>query len=157
MRVTTISIVVFIISALGFPTADTMADEIYRWVDENGVVHFGDRPDSPDNAETVRIESSSEAPAAEPDSPYSGQQQEPTLSYAQQQRDERAKERNERADKMKSLAIECEQANKTVASLEPVIRVMVEQPDGSVVRMNDDDRLEHLRVAKEFIADNCNK
>jgi Domain of unknown function (DUF4124) len=44
------------------------AGDIYKWTDENGVVHFGDRP-SGDDSETVialSTESGSPAPAPEP-------------------------------------------------------------------------------------------
>lgn len=44
--------------------------EVYRWVDEEGAVHFGDRPTA--NAEPVRV-------------PRSGTQQEPSDTQAQRQ------------------------------------------------------------------------
>ncbi len=150
-----------LITTLGLIAADALAkDVVYRWVDEDGVVHYGDLPDGQANAEQVKIRksrsvnnqaSSTPAPAA------TSQQEEPQPSYAQQQRDERAKHRREAAEKQREIAAGCEQRRQIVARLEPSTRVMIRLEDGSVTRMDDNERLEALAEAKDYIAGKCDE
>ena len=78
-------------------------------------------------------------------------------SYAQQLRDERAQQRQEFAEQKKETDALCEQHRGRVQQLEPMTRVMYEKPDGTVTRMDDNDRLEGLNESKTFLAENCNK
>ena len=156
MRIATILMAVFI-SILVLSATDAIAeDEIYRWVDENGVVHFGDRPGGQAGVEKIDIPESrinSTQPASADASGDTSQQP----SQAQQQRDERAVNRKEAAEKQEVLEANCATRRQEVAQLEPSTRVMVTYEDGTVIRMDDNDRLEKLNEAKAYIAENCDK
>jgi hypothetical protein len=156
MRIATILTAVFI-STLLLSAMDAIAeDEIYRWVDENGVVHFGNRPGGQAGAEKIDIPEShisNTRPASA--SAQADEIQQP--SYAQQRRDERAKIHKEAAEKEQAIAAGCEQRRQLVAQLEPSTRVMVRLEDGTVTRMDDNKRLETLGEAKAYIAENCDK
>ena len=159
MRIAIIIMLVLIIT-LPFLATDAMATgEIYRWVDENGVVHFGEQPPAETVAEQVviqpgiRNDASSPSAAAPTDS---NQSPEPQPSVAQQIRDERAKRRAEIEENKKMVAEACAQRRKLVSRLEPSPRVMIKMEDGTVTRMDDDVRLETLNEAKTYIAANCN-
>lgn len=160
MRTTTIFMTV-LLTTLVFSATDAAAeDEIYRWVDENGVVHFGDRRGGQADAEKIEVpdtRSSSSQSSAAPASTDTAQPQEPQVSYAQQRRDERAKKRQEYAEEKEIIDAACKQRRQIVAQLEPSTRVMVENEDGTVSRMDDDERLKMLDEAKAYIAENCNK
>jgi hypothetical protein len=145
-----------------FFAAEAMAGEpVYRWVDENGVVHFGDRPDGHKDAEIVDIQedssgvnqSSSSNLSAETGGQVDAQQ--PT--YAEQIRNERAAKRAEAETKEKTSAASCDQARHAVTQLEPSPRVNVTHEDGTVTRMDDVERLKVLNEAKAFVAANCDK
>jgi len=157
-RLAHLTILIFV--ACIFSSGITVAkNEVYRWVDENGVVHFGDRPDGNSDAEAVKIDENSShniTPVTNPPSATANEQLEPEPSYAQQQRDEREKKRKENAEKKAAMTAMCESQHQLVAALEPSTRVIVEQQDGSTSRMDDNDRLERLGAAKTFIAENCN-
>lgn len=155
-----IIILALVITTFSFFSAEAMAEEeIYRWVDENGVVHFGGLPPIETNAEQISIPTSkisdtpySADPApADADAPLG-----PQPSVAQQLRDERAEKRAEAAEKNREIAEACEQRRTIVSQLEPSTRVMVTSEDGTVTRMDDDVRLETLNEAKTYIARNCN-
>jgi len=160
MRTTVILLTIFT-TAFTFSANSAIAkDKVYRWVDENGVVHFENQAPSQTEAEQISIPSdhrSDNQTASE--SPYEDSAQEPEsqVSYAQQQRDERARERKEAAEKEQLTAATCEQSRKVIAQLEPATRVLVEQDDGTIIRMDDNDRLERLREEKNNIAENCQK
>jgi len=159
MRIAIIITLVLIIT-LPFLATDAMAtDEIYRWVDENGVVHFGDRPPAETVAEQVVIQPGIRSDTTPPSGSApadSNQSPEPQPSVAQQIRDERAKRRAEIEENKKMVAEACAQRRKIVSQLEPSPRVMVRMEDGTVTRMDDDVRLETLNEAEAYIAANCN-
>jgi len=132
-------------------------EEIYRWVDDDGVVHFGDRPPEQAEVETISIPQNVSQPSTGSD-PYSQYEADETKpKTVQQMRDERAEVRQEKEAEAKAMAKSCEKAREVVSQLEPSPRVMVTHEDGTVTRMNDNDRLETLGKAKTFITENCNK
>lgn len=161
MRITKIFTAILTGTFLFFAAEAMSDDKVYRWVDENGVVHFGDQAQGRKDAEIVNIKedssgvnlsSSSHQPAD------AGEQADPQQpSYAQKLRDERAKSRQEWEEKKRMTAEACEQRRKLVSQLEPSTRVIVEYEDGTVTRLDDNVRLKDLDEAKAYIAENCNK
>jgi hypothetical protein len=160
MRIAT-NIMAILFATLLFLAMDVMAgNEIYRWVDENGVVHFGEQPPEKGNAQSVSVQQSAgidanpstDATPANPEDPL-----EPQPSVAQQRRDERAEKRAEREENERITAAACAQKRTLVSQLEPSTRVMVRMEDGTVTRLDDNVRLETLNEAKTYIANNCEK
>lgn len=139
---------------------DAMAkDTVYRWVDDQGVVHFGDRPANSENAEKIELQTrkaeiTQPVSDVERDAIYA---QPAAPSRAQLQRDERAKSRQEAAILADAVAAGCKQRRQIVAQLEPSTRVMVKGEDGEVYRMDDDERLKTLDEVKAYIAQKCVK
>ena len=157
MRISTFFLAV-LITTLALSTTQTVAEEqIYRWVDKDGVVHFEPRPDGNADAEVVELKRAPDYDSQsnpEPSSPYAT---DPQPSYAQKQREERVHIREEAAVKQKEMDVLCKSNRDRVAKLEPMTRVMYKQEDGTVIRMDDNDRLEKLGESKAFLAENCDK
>jgi len=146
--------VLLAVLAIVLPTC-VAGDEIYRWVDEDGVVHFGDNAEGRPGAERIEIDPENKnglgaAESSSFDSGYNSQ-----ASRAQQQRDERAAQRELAAEKQKLAASQCDEARRRVAKLEPSPDVLETLPDGSITRMDDDRRLALLAEAKAYIVENC--
>ena len=156
MRIATIMLA-GLIAALGSLATDAMAaEEIYRWVDENGAVHFGDRPPENAAAEQISIQpEQSRETASGSAKPETDEFGDPLPNYAQQLRDERAKKRQEQQEQQKITDEACAQRRTIVTQLEPSTRVMIRLEDGTVTRMDDNERLETLDEAKTFIEQNC--
>jgi hypothetical protein len=135
------------------------APEIYRWVDDEGVVHFSEQPPANGDAEKVdtRVDESSgiDFDTESLDADTTTDPGAPNM--AEQLRQERAEFRREESVKRAEIEAKCEQANAAIAQLEPFPRVMTVNAEGETVRMNDDVRLEKLGAAKDFVAANCNK
>jgi len=154
-------ITVVLIASLAILATDAGAEEkIYKWVDENGAVHFGDMP--PENAAAEQIKVAPDRVSVEPSAAAvsggeSATPKEPQPSYAEQLRAERAQKREEHEAQQEQLAKACEQRKTLVDQLEPSPRVLVETKDGTVKRLDDDARLKTLDEAKAFIAKNCDK
>ena len=155
MRIATIFTVILFATLVLSATQAVAKDEIYRWVDENGVVHFGDRPDGQTNSEVIEIKSDpgTSAPAYSAPTATDSSQQEP--SVAEKIRIDRAERRKEAAEQQEAIDAGCEQRHQLVAQLEPSTRVIVEYEDGSIGRLDDNERLETLAEAKAYIAEKC--
>jgi len=155
MRIATIFMVILFATLVLSATQAVANDEIYRRVDENGVVHFGDRPDGQVNSEIIEIKSApgTNTPAYSAPTATDSNQQE--LSVAQQRRNDRAEKRKEAAEQQEAIAAGCEQRRQLVAQLEPSTRVIVEYEDGNIGRLDDNERLETLAEAKAYIAEKC--
>ena len=139
------------------------APDIYRWVGEDGVVHFSEQPPANIEAEKVdtRVDDShgvefDAEPLGSDVTSQTGTDGEP-VDRAEQLREDRAEARREAAEKRTETEAKCEQANAMIAQLEPFPRVMTTNEEGEVVRMDDNARLEKLGQAKDFVAANCNK
>lgn len=154
MRIATLYMAVLMATLL-LPATDAIAsDSVYRWVDEDGNVHFGDRPPEQVDAEKINVQTSPGS-AGQPTADTTSEKTPPQPSYAQKQREERAQKRRENAEKQQSIAKGCEQRLATKAQLEPSTRVMVTTEDGEVYRMDDNDRLEELAKLNVYISENC--
>lgn len=127
-------------------------DEVYRWVDDDGVIHFDQQPG--DDKETVNIDTQGGIGVGQT-TPQVTPAPEPEPSYAQQRRDTRAERRQEAAEQHAAAEKACAQARQRVEMLEPSPRVMVKNEDGSISRLDDEKRLEILAEARAYIEKNC--
>ena len=158
MRVATFSMIILFSTFAVWTTQTAEATEVYRWVDENGVVHFVDQAPEKQDAEIISIPESPDInteTSAEPAPDSTGETADPQPTLAQQIRDERAAKRRETEESAKKKAKNCTAARNAVSQLEPSPRVNVTHEDGTVTRMDDNDRLERLSEAKAFVAEHC--
>ena len=160
MRAATIIMMITIATFVTWVPESGAQDEIYRWVDENGVVHFGDRPGGQENVEKVEIQNDvpSNSQDAQQSDPYANaKQSDGTPSYAQQVREERAQRRAEATAVREQTEAACEKVSQYLATIEPSTRVMVKQEDGTVTRMDGEVRAQKVAESKAFLAEHCNK
>ncbi|MBT8061064.1 MAG: DUF4124 domain-containing protein [Xanthomonadales bacterium] len=147
------------------------ASQIYRWVDDQGVVHFGSivpegveatpvgvRPNTVPSVSAPSVKPSENAEPASEDGAASDAQaaEDESVSYAEQRRRARAEKAREQAQQAEKRAKECDLMRRQLAVLEPSPRVMIRGEDGTVQRLDDDKRLEALDETKAFLAANCN-
>ena len=135
--------------------------EIYRWVDEEGVVHYSQVvPDGVD-ATVVGVRPNAVPSVSAPPARKStaGGNAEPgadeDISYAEQRRRDRADRWQEQLEQNAKLARECDMMRKQKALLEPNPRVMIQGEDGTVQRLDDEKRVSALAEANAFLAENC--
>jgi hypothetical protein len=151
-------------------TAPAEAQQVYRWVDENGVVHFGDLPPegveaTPVSVRPNAVQSVSPGNPAKPAGPAPGETAEPgaggetggepELSLAEQRRKERSERREENARQARELEQQCDAMRKQKNWLEPSPRVLVRAEDGSTRRLDDAERERVLAEANAFLQANC--
>ena len=129
------------------------AQTVYRWVDENGTVHFGESP--PEGVEATAIDASPKSSGVVPQKPENGAQTTEQTSVAQQKRDERAERAREERERKAAVAAACEEQRALLARLEPRPKILVRDPDGTTRMLPDDERLEAIENARKFIRENC--
>lgn len=140
--------------------------DIYRWVDDAGVVHFSEQPPMTGKSEKVDTRvTTTEAIALEADTvtdsnsynPANDQAVATQISPAQQIREERATARQVAAAEKARLEENCTNADYIVSRLQPHPDVLVTDKDGNVSRMDDDLRLKKLNEAQDYAKAHCNK
>lgn len=130
-------------------SASAMASEIYKWVDAQGVTHFGSQP--PQGQSATSINTSAPQPKA-----VEEEQPAPTFeSIADPEQaafDKKAKE--EVAAKEAERKKYCADVRTNLAQLENNPRIRMEV-DGEVRRLGEEERQQRIAEAKKAIAENC--
>lgn len=134
------------------------AATIYRWVDKDGTVHFGEQP--PEGVEARPVEGSISTvnvpqrpqPVAVDSSGGAGE--EAPKSLAQQRREERAEAHSKAREEESQRQLKCQAMREQLAWTEPNPRVIVQDADGTTRRMDDAERLELVNEAKDYLANN---
>lgn len=132
--------------------------EIYRWTDDQGLVHFGDRP--PQDRETREI------PAAVPppgDDVRNARQRLDRWLERHQRREQLRVEDRERARRENAAALqreqrldaECSRAQRELETLQGQRRVFYTDPDGEPVFIEDDERTRLIADIEAFIQARC--
>ena len=127
------------------------AASVYKWTDENGITHFGDRQPTGKNAETVNVRTGSPAAASKRQSPQDrvesmAQEQEQTAEQERLSAQEEARQKQRKAN--------CETARSNLSILRTSSRIRIEE-DGQQ-RYLSAEEIEEQRVKFQEIADqNC--
>jgi hypothetical protein len=160
--------VVFVLTLLFtvFWNGSATAKEIYKWTDEDGVVHFVDTPPANDSGQVVNIENASSPGTAGANlqneeigsrsaPPAASGDPEAPKSAAQQRREQIAKNRKERREAQAEMDRMCQKHRKRVEQMEPARRVFYRDEKGEEIRMDDNLRIGLIEESKEYIAKNC--
>jgi hypothetical protein len=151
-------------SALLAIPATVSAQEIFRWVDNDGILHFSDRAPEGMEATLMRIKPNT-VQLVQPEKRFTSEtgaggvgenSEAPELSYAEQRRQARAKNRKDSREKAQETAAGCEIMRRQKAFVEPSPRVIVQNDDGTMRRLDDGERERMLREANRYLATNCN-
>jgi hypothetical protein len=137
------------------------ADEIYRWVDENGVVNYTQQ--KPRNTEAETIVTSSGTPRVANDNPAPTPVTSPSTGQPMSAEQEkmleglRAAERTRQQEIAKIKEQNCQQSRDVLSRLTLKDRIRVKGPDGEYTIMPEDERQERISKAQENIALFCVK
>jgi len=121
-----------------------MAGQIYKWVDAQGVTHFGAQPPQGQEATSVVTPSvPAGKPSTLPRSDAIGDQQSIDKTVKKQVAEQQAQ-----------LKVFCEQARTNLAQLQNNPRLR-EEIDGEMRRLTDETRQERISEAQKQIEQNC--
>ena len=153
MRRTTIFVISALLPIACLLSVPVWAQQMYKWTDENGVVHFSETPPQGQDAEVSNIPEGAQ-PMGQ--APMSESTPGDMHSVAQERRDELARQRDQAQAEAAIRDAECAAKRAEVARLEPNRRVFYEDASGETVRMDDQVRVDRVAAAKKFIQENCN-
>jgi hypothetical protein len=142
--------------ALALATGAAGAQEIHRWTDAQGRVHFGDRP--PEAAGTYAPSGTeAAAAAASPSEAERAQRRQKMLDAYQQERADRAegeaRQKAEEAERQRR----CAHARDRLARYERGGRIYEPLPNGEQRFLSDDERDAELRTARNEVNRYCGK
>ena len=132
-------------------SATSMAGQVYKWVDDKGITHFGANPPQGQSATSInttiaqpKTPSPDAKPAAMPENSGDTDQQAVDAKVKQQV----AKDAAERKKY-------CDSVRTNLAQLQNNPRLRAEV-NGEQVRLSEDDRQARITEAQKAIKDNCN-
>ncbi|HBZ95455.1 MAG TPA: DUF4124 domain-containing protein [Pseudomonas sp.] len=125
-----------------------MASQIYKWVDDKGVTHFGAQP--PQGQPATTINTATPPPRSEPSAPAPSVEEQ--LDPEQAAIDKKVKEDVAKQEAERKQY--CDAARTNLAQLENNPRVRIEE-GGEVRRIGEDERQERITELKKSIVDNC--
>ena len=141
-----------VISLIASSTALSQGRQVYRWVDENGVVHFTNNP--PKATEYDRyVPNIGKVGTVTPPKPQAVIDVSPEQQQAQNTTPDAEEELPELT--AEELAVACGRARENIALLEPVPNVLVPDDAGGTRRLDDAERLNWLEKSRSFLTENC--
>lgn len=139
------------------------AAEVYTWTDENGVLHFSDKPRTDGQSETIEAEEAYRPGTADvysqPAEPAEAEAADAAavapVSAAAERREELDRERKQRREAQAELDRLCAQHRQRLEQVEPSRRVFYTDASGETVRLDDEERVKLVEESKAFLAENC--
>ncbi|MCX7552669.1 DUF4124 domain-containing protein [Marinicella sp. S1101] len=137
----------------------SMATKVYKWVDENGQIHYSSQKPVNQKVETIKLRKAPKVTAAseQADTEEGAETatDEATTDDAEDAAEAAAREQLAAADRVNRQK-QCELAKNNYAALNRTIRVVKTNENGETVRMTDDERVKALATAQRGIDQYCN-
>ncbi len=126
---------------------------MYKWTDAQGQVQFGQFPPPGVAAEPVKPPPppASRPPTERPDV----QERLRALEERKQQERERETEAREKREQAALVEQNCRNARASIRLLETGGNRLYRMPDGSVTRMDDQERQRRMNESKKYLAEHC--
>jgi hypothetical protein len=130
-------------------------DTVYKWVDDNGAVHYTQVP--PQNREYETLKQATAPPAGDdPDSIRSNlKEQVDAMDKQQEEKQEEVKDARQWSRIQKLRRENCAIATQNLANLNQGGQKAFMTPDGEVLRLSDDERASRIDQANMQIKENC--
>ncbi len=129
------------------------AGEVYRWVDAQGQVHFGDRPDATASATRIDVPSAPPRPGTE-DADRNRARSRLLQYYDEKQADERNAAAQGRRQQ-EAQEHDCNRARRSLARYESFGRIFQEGPDGQRHYLSAEERDQMIEHLREQVAQLC--
>lgn len=128
----------------GLTTLPTQAENVYRWVDDEGVTHFTAHPPKNRRAEQLRTQTGHSEPVD-----YSKQ-----YPDSEEPRQEQTNGQNQ-GPSQAELDDACQRARANLRTLEQGGRIAEEAEDGSRRYLSEEDKAERAERARQTIEETC--
>lgn len=132
-------------------TPAVMSAGIYKW-EQDGTVHYGERPPPDVDAVLMNPRTGADTERAQEQLEEQREQLE-TMDRARELRAEREAEQAAEADAKRQ---NCENARTNLSEAQARTRLLMEQDDGELAMMTEEQRQEQIRKAQEMVDKYCN-
>ena len=149
----TVILIAFVASAMSAGSAVAQSKTMYKWVDENGVVHFSDKKpmDAPVEEQSIPMD----APPSGPNPYADAVAENDTASVAEQRRQDISANRKQAQADLAARQAQCESWKSELARIEPNRRVFYTNDKGETVRADDVERTDRVAELKRLISNSC--
>ncbi len=131
------------------------ADKIYKWVDENGQIHYSSQKPRGQQVETVKVQKGPKVSEVVAETSDSDEENDDPVNSSDSEADAAAKAQLAKADAVNMRKM-CEQARKNIAALNATVRVVqIDEKTGETIRMTDNQRLEAMKTAQQGVREFC--
>jgi hypothetical protein len=113
-----------------------VAAEVYKWIDEDGKVHYGDRPDN-NSAEEIKLK---KAPERDTGLAERRETQKKMLDIYQEERVEKQEQLTKLKEEQELRKANCQTARKTLAKIKSVRYLFKKEENGERRIFSDDER-----------------
>lgn len=127
------------------------AGEVYKWIDDDGTVHYGQKPPAGQQAETVKPQSSVDTEAAR----ESFRQRQEELQSRDEQRAEKKKTEAEEEKKAAARKERCQAAKRALEQMQTQNRIQYINDEGERAYMSEEQRQEREKQAREMKEKHC--
>lgn len=134
--------------------ASTALAGMYKWVDEQGATHYSQNPPPGGKAQAIK------PPPTPADSEAAVKRLEAQRQEAQKRREAGQQDARERQENTTSQAIReesCRLAQQNLGTLEANSRVAIQDADGNMKRLSEEERQAQLTEAKKQVEEYCDK
>jgi len=132
--------------------------EVYRWVDDDGRVHFGDQAPQSDQVEALDLPQSEAPKPTQSDEAFADAQRQRQQRITQVLEDERLAKEKIRADeqaKIEKRKKQCAKFSKRLSYYEPGTQFFEENDDGSRRYMSEAESSQYLSELQKQYNDHC--
>ena len=136
----------------GFGLVINAESAVYRWVDENGNVHYGDSPARPSNAEKVETVT---APKADKFAEERFKRQQEYLKSLESEAKPTKLTKEQKARSEKVRLENCKQVQENLQTLQTLGRIFKELPNGERQFLDDTEKQKEIKIATEQVAEYC--
>lgn len=138
-----------------FMVLPAQAGDVYKWVDEDGVTHYGERAPSDTNYSTVKTYG--EVPGGGAEAKQRLEEQRAAKSSAEAKEAEYAQQKKIADEQARVRAENCKGAKSNLKTIQENARVRILGDDGEFRYLTEEERQKQIENAKEVIADNCDQ
>lgn len=135
--------------------ADLHGKKIYKWVDENGQIHYSSQKPPGQVVETVKVKKGPKVSPPAEGKPTDQADNENAAVTEDSEADTLAREQLAKADAENKKKM-CEQARRNIDALNASVRVVQkDEKTGENVRMSDEQRVQALKRAQQAVKEYC--
>lgn len=148
-------------STLGIPllaialAAPVFADEVYKWVDEEGITHYGER--APADKDYSMVKTYGEVPSGAEEAKQRLEQQRAEKKMADEKGLDYAEQKKIADQQAKVRAENCKGAKNNLKTIQENARVRILGDDGEFRYLSEEERQQQIDTAKEMITENCDE